>query len=354
MEPDKGWLGIDDILWITILFIFLATLLAAFIRRVRKDKCLRLFDRQHVTYLDPSGTPYWGDLWASSQGLELRFDAPYTTSRGLTKTGVLIPPEEWRTAVALCRVESALTPEERRERERQVRRTFRPGPHRRLLRALQNFVNVIRDAVVKSVSVFVGSLGAKSGAAAAILKQKGEVDALSQTLLGVVANAYEPLLERHIGEPVVLEILNPPGAKEPRLELPGYLVDYTEHLIAVFHVGGDPEEHLDVEVEDTLEREGLRFEVDDARVRIACPGPDALVVKQVRSGEETFDLGVALLPGCTLEVTRRGKGAVRVVAERTRQLDVVCPRQRARVRFISAEPGVRREGWTGLSPAMEG
>ncbi len=42
---------IDDLFLVTIFLIFALTLLAALVRRLSKDKCLRLMHNHHVTYL---------------------------------------------------------------------------------------------------------------------------------------------------------------------------------------------------------------------------------------------------------------------------------------------------------------
>lgn len=75
----------DKLLALTIFILFFATLAGIILRRVFKDKCLRLLDDHHVTFITPDGRVLWGDLTVSGQGLELRYDAPFVTSRGLVK-----------------------------------------------------------------------------------------------------------------------------------------------------------------------------------------------------------------------------------------------------------------------------
>jgi hypothetical protein len=350
MAPGSSTFALDDVFWATLLLIFLVPLVVALVARVRKDRCLKLLDDHHVTLLDAEGRPFWGDLVVRSQGLEVLFDAPYTNSRGLTKASVLVPADEAGKAFALCRTDHALTAGERARREKQIVETYRPGSYRRLARGARNFLNVIRDAVLKSISVFVGALSTRSGFAAAAGKQKGEVDSLGTSLMNVITSAYDPLLERHIGDRVILELVNPPGAAKPRSEFPGYLVDYTQEFIAVFHVDGQSEERLIFDVEADAPA-WLPVKLEPRKLKVVCLGPDAVVVCALRSGETRYDLGVVLLPGSSLEV-RRPAGPVSLEVERTRCIDVVCPRARGRVRFASQARRVR-EGWTGLPPEME-
>lgn len=354
IAEDGGWFGLDDLFWLTVLVIFLATIIGALVRRLRKDKCVKLLDDHHVTYLAADGSALWGDLSVSSQGLELRYDAPFTTSRGLLKSGYLVYPDEWGSCVALCRSIHGLTEAEREERLRQVRRTFHPGPVRRLLRAFRNLVNTIRDAITKTLGLFVGAMAARGGMGQAMGSRRGEVDELGQTLVGVVANAYEPLLERHIGRPVVLSVQGPPGVPEKVSEFPGFLVDYTERFVALFNVEHESLERIELEVVESVRRDGFEVALEGGRLEVLCTGPEALVVHGVRSGENSHDLGVTLLPGCRLGLPRVAGQAVSIVAERTRTLDVVCPRARARVRFASDRQESRRGEWKGLAPEPSG
>ena len=109
LQDSVGWFGVDDLVWLAVLFIFLAAIASVFVQRLRKDKCLALLNDHHVTYLNETGKPLWGDLRVSSQGLELLYDAPYTTARGLVKTSCLLYPAELSGCVAICRSVRGLT-----------------------------------------------------------------------------------------------------------------------------------------------------------------------------------------------------------------------------------------------------
>ena len=59
---------------------------------------------------------------------------------------------------------------------------------------------------------------------------------IGQTLLGRFANAYEPLLEQYIGQPVILDVADPINPNNATVEYTGYLADYTQNFIALFNV----------------------------------------------------------------------------------------------------------------------
>ena len=345
----------DNLVWLAVLVIFLATLVGIVVRRIAKDKCLRLFHDHHVTYVASAGTALWGDLTVSGQGLELRYDEPFVTRRKLVKSSYLVFADQLDDCACICRTASALTAEERADRQRQIERTFSPGLVTRAVRAGRNFVDLLRDAITKSLGVFMGAMAGHGAIGKAMQSRAGDVDEVGKSLVGVVANAYEPLLERHIGGQVVLSIDNLPGASSPVSEFPGYLVEYTERYLAVFNVEHEALESMDVTVQESMARDGAEFDLNPDRIRIKCTGPEVIILSEVEVDGDTRSLDIVLPPGCEVELNRDTDGPVRVVTERTRRLDWVCPRSRARIRFASTTSDAHSRRWTGrgISPEHE-
>jgi hypothetical protein len=351
-----GWFGLSNVFWLTILVIFVLGIAAAFVRLLQKDKCLKLLQDYHVTFLGAGKTPIWGDLRVSGGGLELVYDAPYVTSRGLAKNSSLIFPDELNGCVALCRTVHGLTAQEQRLRRRQIRRSFRPGLFRRIARWLRNVINTLRDAFVKTLGMLAGQVARTRPIGGALGSQQGQVDQLGATLVGVVGNAYEQLLERYIGRPVVLVLKHPAGDDHPPLELPGYLVDYTERFVAVFNADHEPVEAFELQVTGSVQREGLKVDRSGTKLVLTCEGEDALIVRSMACGATETDLAVTIVPGTSLRLTVPAGEAVVLCLERTRRIDIVCPRASARIRHGSgdvAHPAVRSD-WSGVAPEVEG
>jgi hypothetical protein len=348
----NGWFGLSNIVWLTILVIFGLAIVAAFVRLLQKDKCLKLLHDYHVTYLAGGHRTIWGDLQVSSSGLELVYDAPYRTQRGLAKTTSLIFADELDACVAICRTVHGLTDQERHERERQIRRSFRPGLFRRLARWLRNVVNTLRDAFVKALGLVAGQVAKARPMGGAVGTQKGQVDQLGATLVGAVGNAYDQLLERHIGRPVVLVLANPAGGDHPPVELSGYLVDYSDRFVAVFNVEQNPEEAFELQVTEPLQREGVKVGRDGDKLLLSCVGHDALTLRRMTFGDAVTDLSVTLVPGTSVQLTAPVGDPVVLELERTRHIDIVCPRSSARVRHGSDAAASRRE-WSGVAPAVD-
>ena len=74
--------------------------------------------------------------------------------------------------------------------------------------------------------------------------------AIGQTLLGQFANAYEPLLEQYLGQPVILDVADPLNPNNATVEFPGYLADYTQQFIAIFNVEHQTAEELALTLPD--------------------------------------------------------------------------------------------------------
>ena len=342
---------LDEIFAATVVLIFALSLAAAVVRRLAKDKCLKLMHDHHVTYLPGAGPIIWGDMYVHSQGFEITFDSPFTNSRELAKTGSLVYEDEVPNALAICRTIHGLTAEELRDRERQIVRSIHPGPVRRLRRGVGNALNVLRDAIVNALGLVIGRFTG-GGLGAAAKTQSGQITEFGGTLLGMVANAYEPLLERHIGKPMILEVQYPKGSPYPSGEFPGYLVEYNETFIALISPDQVSEEQIEAEVVETTELEGCSIEVAQGEAAIVCTGRDAIVVKQVVLDSREMDMAAVLLPGQRLAFHRQSVERVRLSAERTRHLDLIVPRSRARVRFSSIPRTDERRKWAGVAPEV--
>ena len=93
--------------------------------------------------------------------------------------------------------------------------------------------------------------------------QKGHVEKIGKTLLGAAGNAYEPMLERHIGKPVVLELASPADPNTHTIELSGYLAEYSDKYLALFNVEQPIGRTFVLSATEPSETEGLRIEIDE-------------------------------------------------------------------------------------------
>ncbi|HZZ41542.1 MAG TPA: hypothetical protein VFE58_01270 [Tepidisphaeraceae bacterium] len=361
----------STVFYLTLLFIFLTAIVTTLITKWARDKCLKFFHDYHITVERSRGQVSWGDLRVFSQGIEIIYDHPFVDVRGRKKTSYLLYQPEIETQVlSLLRYHDELTAEEQRDRARQIVRTFNPGPGRRFRRHVVNVINTLRDAFGQAIGAAVGQFQKMNPASVVLGTQGGQVAQIGQTLLGRFANAYEPLLEQYIGQPVIMEVVCPLNPNNDFVQYTGYLADYTQQWIAIFNVEHKTSEVIslalpDVEKGDVLpplpappgvgappptlpaamkSEGGIEVRVDGARFRILNRRHDAVAVRRMaRAGFEPLELGVAIPPNGTLDLPARDARNGTLTIEVLRSVDVLAPRKWATVRHAGElldRPGI--------------
>ncbi|MHC4477953.1 MAG: hypothetical protein ACYTEL_20140, partial [Planctomycetota bacterium] len=93
---------------ITIVFIVVSTLVAAFVRRRKKDKCLRDFADCMVTAEDTTGKAIWGRLKVENTGLEFVYSQKHQDADGHYETSYILYKHEYARIAALLRYHDQL------------------------------------------------------------------------------------------------------------------------------------------------------------------------------------------------------------------------------------------------------
>ena len=190
--------GAASVLYLTLLLIFFTAIVTAVVTKWTRDKCLKLFNRYHVSLERARGQTMWGLLKVFSAGIEVIYDHPFVDQRGRKKTSYMIYGSELdQHLLSILRYHDELSDAQKKRREAQIRSSFNPGPLKRLWRQIRNFVNTLRDAFNTAIGAVVTQYQ-RFNPAGAIAQQSGSVTQLGQTLLGRFANAYEPLLEQYM------------------------------------------------------------------------------------------------------------------------------------------------------------
>jgi len=217
---------------ITIIFIVLAAIVGAFVRRVSRDKCLRDFSRDMVTLEDASGKIIWGTLRVENTGLEFVYPEKYRDEDGHDETSYILYKQEYPNIAALIRFHDELSDRNREEREKELKRTYHPTFLRRMKRRIKNIFKTVRDSVMEVVSLLMSQVKKATPAGAVLSSQDKYVSKMQQELISTVGTSYEPLLERYIGHKVVLDMIK--GDK--MLEYCGVLKDYTAEFVEIMDV----------------------------------------------------------------------------------------------------------------------
>ena len=358
--------------YITLLFIFITAVITTIVTKWARDKCLKFFHGYHVTLERNRGQTMWGRLKVFSQGLEVVYDHAYVDPNGRKKTSYMFYQQEVESQVlTLFRYQRELTPEAQKRRKAQVESTFNPGFFRRSWRGFRNLVNTLRDAFNAAIGAAVTQFQRTNPASAVLTTQSGAVTNIGQTLLGKFANAYEPLLEQYIGQPVILEVMDPLNPNNVLQEYPGYLADYTQQFIAVFNVDHGVGEEItlplpDVERGDVLPalpappgpgapppvlppalavEQGVAIRLDGNRMKLMNTRREVLAVRRLeRQGFEPLEFGMVLPPNATLNLPARDARGGKLVCDVVQCLDVVAPRKFATIRHAGVQ--LERKGLT--------
>jgi hypothetical protein len=222
----------DNVLAVTIIFIVLSTVVAAFIRRLKRDKCLKDFSNYMVTVAQTSGKTIHGKLRVEHTGLELIYSAAHHDEDGHEETSFIMYKYEYPDIQALIRYHDELSPGGKETREKELKRTYHPGAWRRFKRKTLNVFKTIRDSVAEVVTLLISYAKKSAPVGGTLTSQDKYVSQMKQELMGSVGTSYEPLLERYIGHKVVLEMLK--GDKV--YEYCGVLKEYTAEFIEIMDV----------------------------------------------------------------------------------------------------------------------
>jgi hypothetical protein len=221
-----------DTFTITIVSIIIFTVIAAFIRGRHKDKCLKDFSKNMVTLEETTGKIIWGKLRVENTGLELIYSTKHKDKDGHDETSYILYKQEYPNIQALIRYHDELDERDQKVREKELRRTYHPTVLRRLKRKILNFFNTLRDSVMDVVNLLIGQAKKAAPGGAIMTSQDKYISKTKEELMSSLGTSFEPLLERHIGKRVVLEL-----AKADKIfEYPSVLKDYTAEFIEVMDV----------------------------------------------------------------------------------------------------------------------
>ena len=229
---------IHDTFALTIIFIALVTIVTAFVKGRSKDKCMTDFSGNLITLEDITGKTIWGKLRVENTGLELVYLKKHKDKDGHDETSYILYKNEYPSIQALIRYHDELDEQSRKEREKELKRIHHPAAVRRLKRKIRNFFNTVRDSIMEVVNLFIGQAKRTAPGGRVLTSQDKYVSQLKQELLSSSGVAFEPLLEKHIGKRVVLEL----NKKDKILEYPGVLKDYTAEFIEIMDADYKTEE----------------------------------------------------------------------------------------------------------------
>lgn len=299
----------DSILLLSIFLVFVTALVGSFLQRRRRDRVLAELQDYHAIARMQNGERVWGRMEVYPNGLELRFSQPYQNHRGHLATSYILFRDSIEQLQCLYRYNSELSPSNQARRERELRRTHSPGWWRIALRRAQNFMNTFRDAINESMGMLLTRM--KGTSSMSLFRTQDErLKKIGSQALGVVGNAYDPILERYLGKRVIVELQTPEGEKE---EYAGLLREYSQAWLSVFDCRtretnrlplGD---HLRLSLQRDLdfwmrvERSERNADHLILQLRLTSFSEQALFCKSIETGSYQFPINHQLENGETAE-----------------------------------------------------
>lgn len=351
------------IFYLTLLFIFLTAIVTTLVTRYSRDKCLKLFQRYHITLTRFRGQTVWGEVKVFASGLEVLYDHPYTDLRGHRKTSQLYYQTDLDTQVlCLCRFHDELDEQQKLARQLQIRKTFNPGPLRRNLRRVRNLINALRDGFNAAFGAVVAQASRANPSSAILSTQANSVTQIGQTLLNKFGNAFEPLLEQYIGREVILDLNDPLNPNNATIQFSGYLADYTQQWVALFNAKHAVCDSFRLELPPfdplgsypplpplppppppnapppllppALKTEhGFEIRIDARRLKILNTRLTPMIVRRLeRPHLEPVEFGTTVPPNATFDLNLRDAHLGTLIIDLTNTVDILAPRKYAIVR----------------------
>jgi len=196
-----------DTFAITIVFMCLCAVVAAFMKGRIKDRCLKSFAGDLITLDLVTRRKVWGRLIVENTGLELVYPSLHNDKDGHQETSFILYKYEYPNIQALVRFHDELDEKCKKDREKELQRTYHPAFTRRMMRKLANIFKTVRDSIMELVNLLITQAKSRTPAGAVLTSQDKYVSQMKTNMMGFVGTAFEPLLERHIGQKVVLELI---------------------------------------------------------------------------------------------------------------------------------------------------
>ena len=305
---------------LTIIIIFVVTLIVSYLKSILRDRCLKDFDKFPVIVLLKNGKSIWGRMRLKSSGFILTYDQPYDNISHL-EYGFIIYRNEFSTIFSIVRLISDLSESEKRLREiRKKVEVFKAILW--LRKKARNFFAAVRDAFVDTFSMFLGKYGAKSSL---ISQNQRYVKSLGTTVIDYIGNSYDPILEGLIGKRVVYEVFESETWKEYTGVLKNYSKDFLEILETKISI------KLALKLREN-QRKASYFNVeilkDENQITVLNKRNNSIKLI-LENGDVMVD------PDQQIELDQDSSDSVKLMIELSEKVDVVLPRSSAVVRHLA-------------------
>jgi len=210
--------------WLPLLLLFLSALIGAVIKRRSCDHCLKKFENSKVS-MQLGQNWVCGTMEVFAQGIEIR-NANQKGWGEATVHSHIIHAAELEKVSLIIRKAPPLDTKLGQIWQKERKRLVDPPLQNRIKRSVLNSFNMLRDSFGQAMKAIIGSMSkdTRLGKAKDADKRFGEIQG---NLTNMIPNAWEPILEKYLGNPVVVER----RAESELLLESGILEDYSSKYL---------------------------------------------------------------------------------------------------------------------------
>ena len=339
----------DISLLVTLGVIFASTLLVSALSALRKDRCLDDFDGFHVTVERKDKYPVYGTMHLVSTGFETLYRDEVLDGQMHLERSYLFYRSDYAGISAIYRYVDELTPANRRRRDRVYRRALHPSLLRRSWRWVTNFVNTATDSLTQALGLVLG--GSQTIQARVLAPGQTEMKGLAKQVFTTVGTKYDPLLERLIGEHVVVHMIRDGEEAEYMGILKGYTTDFVELMDVyvpeplVLDVEADGDCHARQTDVDSAEQASasrslqhdLRMRMQDGVLALENHGDRPILLSQLTSDGERRRVNALVDAGSEVRYpVPADTTAIGLSLQVVLRFDVIVPRTTSAIRHRAA------------------
>jgi hypothetical protein len=230
----------NDTFMITILMIFVCTLVGSFLKGRSRDRCLKDFCSQNIRLVKKDGKKIKGKFNLESTAMAIVFEeeAPLTVAEKYSVTNHIIYKSEYGDIAYIVRSVDELTKKQKQLRDQRLKRTVKPRFFSKVARHTRTVFATIRDSVVEAFSLVMGKAKTMGGVGKFLSGQDKYVSQIQGQVTGAFGFAYEAMLERYIGKKVVFFFEKDGKSQACEGVLKEYTAEYLE-ILDIDHIIGE-------------------------------------------------------------------------------------------------------------------
>ncbi len=197
------------LIWAPIALLFLSAIVSAIVNRNSKDHCLKHFNGSFVVIRMKNGQFLWGTLNVYPDCLELIYSNPIHSNSGASKASYILYNKKIAEIDRIYRPAPDTDASDFELWTQEISCVRKPSVFRKLKRSIRNAYSILHDAFSQSLNMVVGMAKQSSKSMQELSTSDKRANEVGQSLMKILPNAYEPVLEKYLGSQVVVEsILN--------------------------------------------------------------------------------------------------------------------------------------------------